>query len=1073
MKKKALFKNFYRTIFRTLPKFFSILFLIALGVMVFVGLKITSPIMRRSVEKRVKDGNLYHFKISSSFGLLKEDEEIIDTLENKKELEFGYAVDLQDKSGVDFHVENVPEKISTVKIVEGREIKENSDILLDERLRGIYKIGDRIYFENTEKQGIFKDEVKKLRNDIFYVVGFVESPEVITTTLRGTTENGYLALISKNVFNFTNFSYAKITFWDMYDLKMQSSEFDALKNRKKHELQELFKERPVEVYNLVYSEKRELLDSNKKELQENKSSLENSEKELEENQKKLENGTNDVRNAYANLNYRRNIFLNEINSNKDKLYSAKEKIRNEKAGLENRKTELVEKNKSLVENKEKIIANQNILNPSLEKANSELRLLEENHKNHFISDEEYNLKKEVLDKNIAKLETEISGLNKNLEEVEKGLSEISSGLKEIEKGKSQIESKEEEINKAIDELEYNYSTGIQKFDEYYEKLNKTKAEIEEGKLEIDSGKEKIEDAKGKIVDADKKVADGDEILSKLVDPIYEIEDGYSTSGASVVYFAANGIKGVSNVFSVFFYFIALLVALTTMTRTVDEDRVQIGTLKGLGYSNVDIAKKYFYYGFLASIIGGAIGTVLGFNIISPLVYRAYLKSFIFKKVFDSYYPLIVLFGILLAVICTSFVSYFACINSLKEKISLLMRPKPPKAGNKVLLENFTIFWKELSFLQKVTLRNVFRYKLRLSMTIIGVMGCMGLLVLGFGIKDSLDGVSALQYDKYTKYHLSVVYNPMDLEEKINKFTENIKNNKEIKDSVDVSMKSATIKSDIKFNEKVGIFTVFNMEEFSKFFGLYEKDEKIEELSDGIYINTKLAEKFSKKVSDELTFVTNNREYTYKIAGIFENHVGNFIIMNNRTHEKIFSKKPVKNTKLLILNSLEKEKANEITSEIEKEPVTVQVTDIEVFKTLVDEASSSVDAIILVIIICSGFLSIVVLYNLSNINISERKREIATLKVLGFYPNEIDNYIYKETFILTLIGIVLGVFVGNRLHINIMEKLAVDSIRFFNRIKLVSYIYSAMVTLLFTFIVYLVVKIILNKVKMIESLKDVE
>ena len=359
------------------------------------------------------------------------------------------------------------------------------------------------------------------------------------------------------------------------------------------------------------------------------------------------------------------------------------------------------------------------------------------------------------------------------------------------------------------------------------------------------------------------------------------------------------------------------------------------------------------------------------------------------------------------------------------------------------------------------------------MTIIGVMGCMGLLVLGFGIKDSLDGVSEIQYSKYTKFSATIIYNPMALDKDLAKFNEEIKSNQDIKESFDIATTTVNIKAEKSFDEKITVFATDTINEFSKYFGLYDGEKKIETLEDGIYINRKLAEKFSLSVGDTITFINNNKEYKGAIAGIFENHVGNFFVMNEKTYEQTFFKKPVKNTKLLLLNDGSKENVDKVIHELEKNSVAVKGISIYSIKKAIDDASYSVNSIILLIVICSAFLSIVVLYNLSNINISERKREIATLKVLGFYPREIDKYIYKETVILTMIGITLGIFVGHSLHINIMEQLAMDSIRFFNKVKLISYIYSALITLFFTFIVYFVVKIILKKVPMIESLKDIE
>ncbi|WP_313961268.1 FtsX-like permease family protein [uncultured Parvimonas sp.] len=1072
--KKSLFKNFYRTIFRTFPKFISIVFMIALGVMVFVGLKITPYIMRRSVDERVKEGNLYDYKISSNFGLQKEDEDIISSLKNLKDVEYGYSINLKDEEReVDLTIESKAEKISTVQVIEGNDIESDSDILLDERLKDKYKIGDEIDFKNVEKFGIFKDEVKKLKQNKFTVKGFIKSSEVLATLLTGTTENGYLAIISKNAFDFSYYSYAKITFSDLNDLNRNSKEYKKISDERKTELQDLFKSRAGEVYNVIYAQKRETLDDSKEEVNKNKFDIEESERKLQQNLEKVQSGRKDLRRAFADLNYQKNQFITQITKNKEKLTTALNSLNSKKSELNKNKTEIVEKNKTLIKSKEDIEKTKAQVDAGIKTVNEELRLLEENYQSKLIEENEYKVKKEEINKKLAELNSSLQTVQNNLDSVNSNLSSISAKLTELSGAEQKLTSEIKTLESQMYQLEKQAKQGILKFDEYYAKLVQKKSEVEENNLKLNKGKGDLEDAKEKVLDANSKISDGDEVLSKLIEPNYNIEEGFVSSMMSKVYFAANGIYGVSNVFSLFFYFIALLVSLTTMTRMVDENRIQIGTLKALGYSNIDIAKQYFYYGFLASIIGGIIGTILGFKVISPLVYRSYLKAFIFKKVFDNYYPQIIVVGILIAIFCTAFVSYVTCIRTLKEKISSLMRAKAPKSGNFVFLEKIPYIWKELSFLQKATLRNVFRYKLRLTMTIIGVMGCMGLLVLGFGIKDSLDGVSDLQYSKYTKYHSSVIYNPMSLSKDLDKFNEDIKSNKDIKESLDLSLVSVNIKSKKSFDEKIGVFTTDNLSEFSKFFGLYNGDKKIEKLDDGIYINRKLAEKFSLSVGDEITFINNNKEYKGVVAGIFENHVGNFFIMNEKTYEQTFFRKPIKNTKLLILNDGSKSNIEKVINELEKDPVAVKGTNIHSLKRIIDDASYSINSIILVIVICSGFLSIVVLYNLSNINISERKREIATLKVLGFYPLEIDNYIYKETVILTIIGIGLGVFVGHSLHINIMEQLAMDSIRFFNKVKLISYIYSALVTLFFTFIVYFVVKIMLSKVPMIESLKDVE
>ena len=337
--KKSLFKNFYRTIFRTFPKFISIVFMIALGVMVFVGLKITPYIMRRSVDERVKEGNLYDYKISSNFGLQKEDEDIISNLKNLKDVEYGYSINLKDEEReVDLTIESKAEKISTVQVIEGNDIESDSDILLDERLKDRYKIGDEIDFKNVEKFGIFKDEVKKLKQNKFTVKGFIKSSEVLATLLTGTTENGYLAIISKNAFDFSYYSYAKITFSDLNDLNRNSKEYKKLSNERKTELQDLFKGRAGEVYNVIYSQKRETLDDSKEEVNKNKFDIEESERKLQQNLEKVQSGRKDLRRAFADLNYQKNLFIIQITKNKEKLTTALNSLNSKKSELNKNKT---------------------------------------------------------------------------------------------------------------------------------------------------------------------------------------------------------------------------------------------------------------------------------------------------------------------------------------------------------------------------------------------------------------------------------------------------------------------------------------------------------------------------------------------------------------------------------------------------------------------------------------------------------------------------------------------------------------------------------------------------------------
>lgn len=1070
----VLIKDFYRTIFGNFTKFLSILLLTALGVMVFVGLRITSPIMKSSVEEKINRGKLYDFKIDSTFGFLKEDIEIIEFIKNEFQTELGFSINVTDKNKeIEFRVENEPVEIGKVNIIKGQNIENEGEILLDKRLINTYKIGDTLTFDNFEKTPIFDGEVKKLNRKDFVVVGFIESAEIGVKDLHEGSESGYYAVINISDFNFTNYSFVKVINNELHDLKLNSKEYIEKKQNARERLNVLFKNRPIEVYSIVYNQRKVKIDDSKKDITDKKNDLKNSEIEIEKSINKLQNGQSDVRTAYINLNNQKKLFIEEVIKSEEKINLGLEELKSKKFEIKGN-LEKLKNGKNLLTNGiseiEKELLKNNTLLEEVGKAISELDLkLGKNE----ITKEVYDVEKAKLDVQKIALEEGISKISEQLTQKNKELEELNQQLSNLDNANIEINTKEKELFDSKTKLEEERIKGLEKFDQYYYEISQMEDRIRRGEIEIEGNKEKIEEGKKKISEGEEKIEEADELISKLLDPQYIITDGLINSSSSVVLKSGDGIVGLSNIFSVFFFFIAILVSLTAMTRMVDENRIQIGTLKALGYSNFTISKKYFYYGFWASFLGGILGAVLGVKIISPLVYNAYLSPFDFEKVDNFQYVGTLIVGVMISVVTTSMSAYLACNKSLKEKISLLMRAKIPKAGNKIFLEKLKFVWKEFSFLLKVTIRNIFRYKIRLIMTVLGIAGCMGLLVLGFGIKDSISGVTNNQYSKYTKYHITVNYNPIDLEKNLAEFDKTLREDSRIKDVYDLTILRGEIKTDIDMENTVSIFTIDNIDKFNKFFTLYENDKIIEKLEDGLYINEKLSERLKLKVGDKISFYENNDLHTYKIAGVFENHLGNSIAMSDKVHQKIFSKRQVKNSKLIIAKNDNENEIKALAKDLKKQSPVVNVIDVTSSKEILNNLLASVNMIVLVIIVCSAFLSIVVLYNLSNINISERKREIATLKVLGFYPKEVSAYVYRETLILTIFGIVLGIITGNILHRNIMMELASDTVQFFSTISLYSYIYSALLTVFFVFVVYFVVKLILRKVNMIESLKDVE
>lgn len=1069
----VLIKDFYRTIFKNFTKFLSILLLSALGVMVFVGLKITSPIMQDSVLEKIKTQNLYDFKISSTYGLLKEDHLIIDGIYDEFKPEYGYSVNLIDSKDIDFRVENRPEYISKIKFVSGRDIENLGEILLDKRLQNSYKIGETLNFKNFKMSPVFEGDKKELKTGNFKVVGFIESAEIGMKDYNESVESGYYAVISKDDFDFTNYNFVKLISRDLSKLEVNSKTYLNKKKELQDKLRELFKERPFEVYSILYNEKRKKLEDSKAELEDKKNDLKNFETELEDSLQKLENGRKDIREAYANLNYQRDRFFDEIQINREKVENGLKEIAPKFVEIDANYKTLVQGRLGNISQSDAIEREIKKVETDIENLNLELKTLEEKYSKGEIDLDKYNLDKEKIEKSLLERNSSLSKLKVDFAIKIKEREGYSKKISELEKVKKEIELKKSQLEKSLQKINEEERIGNDRFSSAYNQIVEKERQIKNGENKIGNGKEKIDDGKEKIKEGEEKIGEADELISKLLDPQYKITEGLVDSRGSTILKSADGVIGLSNVFSIFFFSIAILVSLTSMTRMVDESRIQIGTLKALGYGNVDISKKYFYYGFLASFLGGILGVFLGMKVISPLVFDAYLSAFDYEKVDKFRYLWVLILGVLISVVTTSLSAYFSCNKSLKEKISLLMRAKVPKGGNTIFLEKFTSLWKELSFLFKVTVRNIFRYKIRLVMTILGVTGCMGLLVLGFGIKDSIAGVSTNQFGKYTKYHITANYNPVDLEKNIDKFNNEIKEDKRIKDSYDITLLGGNLKTDLDIETDVALMTIDDFDKFKNFFSMYENGKLVENLEDGLYINEKIAEKLKLRIGDKLSFIENNDEHSYKIAGIFENHLGNYIVMNSEVHENIFSKRQVKNSKLIILENPTEDEVNSVVKSLKEKEIVFRASDITFSRKVLDNLLESVGIIVWVMIICSGFLSMVVLYNLSNINISERKREIATLKVLGFYPKEVSAYVYRETLILTFFGVIFGVFVGRTLHENILKELSTDSVKFFETVSLQSYVIATILTFFFVFVIYFLVKLILRKINMIESLKDVE
>lgn len=562
------------------------------------------------------------------------------------------------------------------------------------------------------------------------------------------------------------------------------------------------------------------------------------------------------------------------------------------------------------------------------------------------------------------------------------------------------------------------------------------------------------------------------VISKVEDiKEWYIRDRKDNTGYTNIIDAIKTITNISKLFPVIFYIVAILISLTSMTRMIEEERTEIGTLKALGYTNIQIIIKYILYAFLACVIGGLLGMTVGFYLIPKIVWDIYDAIYKIPEFYTTYRLEIGLLGLIIAFICIGGATIFVAAKELKNMPSILMRPKSPKHGKKILLERITFIWNKFNFSNKVTARNIFRYKKRAIMTIVGIAGCTGLMVTGFGLKDSVIDIPTSQYEEIFTYNMSI-----SLSENNNlKEVEEILNNDENVENYSKLCASAGKLKGKDINYETAIFIPETIEEFEKVCHLKDvkNNEKVELTDEGIIISNKVAEMLNVKKGDNITLIDGeNSEYSFKIIGIVENYVSNYVYMTKNFYENNI--KRYKTSMILVkTKNMTEDIKNEISEKLLKIDGIASVVMISDTMKAIEDMLNSMNYVVIILIVASALLAFVVLYNLANINIGERQREIATLKVLGFYDKEVDNYINKENIIFTIIGVFLGLIFGYFLTEMIVLSVEIDKLRFIRNIRTISYVYAATISIIFSLIVNYIIHFVLKKINMIESLKSVE
>lgn len=1024
---KTYIKTIIREIWQSFGRFFAIFAIVALGVGFLAGLLATTPNMKLSVDQYYEEHNMTDIFIKSNLGLTKDD---LKEVSKVKEVEYIMPVYVTDVLtgtsdnelltsriyGLPFESLNSKDSkfINQLELIEGRMPRKNNECLVERSGAYISEIPIGTSLTITEEDDETKEELEDTYNNTeFIVVGIVANPFYISNEREISSKgDGRLgAIIYLNEGN-----YALDVYTDFYIRVLGSGELASFTDEYER-----------------YTE--EIVDKIEK-IGKARSKIRYKDVMQEANDK-----LNDAKDEY-DLGKKR--AYEELDDAKQKLQEGQASIIVAQAGLSNAKSQL---------------------------ANSEFELSKE---------------KIEYEKQIKSQEAEFKQGEIELGQARQSLINAQSiiGVQAYSAGLMEIIAKESDILLAKDLLESKKAEAEAKFAEAQSRINQAKLDIDKAESELQKAKEDLvsgevnyqkakKEVEKELDDADFKITEAEEAIEDIIEAKWYVLD--RNSNISYASFSANVEKvgAIAKVFPIFFLLVAALVALTTMTRMVEEGRTQIGTLKALGYTKGVIMSKYIIYCGIASLSGSLFGLVTGFKILPMLIWRTYETMYQLPPLITSFSWPFAIISSVLAIASTMGATILAAHHALKEKPATLMLPRAPKAGKRIFLENITFIWSRMRFTYKATARNLIRYKKHFFMTVIGISGCTALIVAGFGVRDSIMDIANTQFEQIYQYNLIIETDDSNKNDEI--LGDFLNNPAKVKDYMMLLSENGNVyKGDESFS--ISIMVPKESTQLKSFINLRSRKDHapitFNNLS--VIVTEKLAETLDIKIGDSFIFENaDDQKAEFVLTGITENYVGSYAYINKADFAKAFHEDLSYDT--IMIKTL-------ITKETEQDVALVEVLGGETVlsaeflsqtKETYDNLLESINFIVFVLILAAGGLAIIVLYNLTNINIDERRKELATLKVLGFHNKEVAAYIYRETAILSIIGTGVGLFLGSLLHGFIIKVGESVDLMFGRSISVSSFILSALITLLFSAVVDLIMYKKLKSIEMVDSMKAID
>lgn len=1065
--KSMMKRNTFREIKKSFGRYFAILAIIALGVAFFSGLKITQSVMVHSADVYLKDLQFYDYRLVSTLGFTEENVEALAEKEDVRAAEGAISAEVLYKDAGEnervIKMHSITEKVNKLKLVAGEMPQSADECVVDSALFSEDAIGSKLVLSENNTT----DDLDKFAYKEYTITGLVQSPCYIQFE-RGNTSigNGRIsgfAYILKDGFAVDYDTEIYIKFDEDYDI--YSDEYDSYMDAKEADWEAYTKEQADIRYEKIVKDAQDELDEKKEELEEKRAEaeteLEAAKQQLTDGETEISDGKNQIASAKTELSAK----ASELQSGKDalsskaaELESASQQISGQESALAAKKAEYEQGLNAYLAAKQQVTDQRN----SLEAAKAQLT---ENTPGY----EEMLAQIEAGLTEVAGAEAELNAKNAELEaaagQLSSAESQLAAAKQQIEDGKNALAAAEAELTDGENQL----AAAKEQIEEKEDQLEAAETELADGLLQYQENQSEFDE---QMQDADDQIADAQSKIDEIEKPESYVLDRNTNVGYVCLKNDSGVVKGIANVFPVFFFLVAALICMTTMNRMVEEQRTQIGVLKALGFSEGKIMGKYLFYSGSAAISGTLIGYVLGIHFFPLVIITAYGIVYKMGGIYYVSDPPLALVSLTVAVLCSVGTTWLSCHKELKEVAADLMRPKAPKAGKRVFLEHVPFIWKRLKFLQKVSVRNIVRYKKRFFMMVIGISGCTALLVMGFGVRDSVVAVADQQYEEIQLYDIGVTLKDGKMPGEADLKSLDSVLEKENAAGMYAMEKTIDLVTD-KGTKSIHMVAVENPDEVGDFISLHtKKQEPIAYPKEGeAVLSKKVAETYAVKKGDTILLRdSDNNEMHLKVTGICENHIYNYVYIAPESYEKQIGDVVFKNVYVRLPDASD---IHEVSAALMKADGVTAVTVNSDMLSRISQMMSCMNYIVIIIIICAGALAFIVLYNLNNINITERVREIATIKVLGFYPKETASYVFRENMVLTAIGCGLGLILGKWFHRFVMGEIQIDMVSFNVQINAVSYLFSVLLTMGFAWIVNCMMTGKLERINMAESLKSID